>query len=287
LKFVKLGPVFAALVLAACQSAPPDPVAPPPPPAASTIRGVDLAIDSSTLVNEIKHARLNFVARYYRDPASRWPALSPREIQSLSTLDTNIVTVWEYHSGKVQYFTYATGYYEALSAYRQAKSLGQPEGSAIYFAVDFNAREQDLYWVDQYFRGVRAGLSTAGNGRPEYKIGVYGSGAVCTLIKGEHLAEYSWLSGSTAWEGTSSYAAWNIKQAPLGMRYPSLSFDHDVNEAREDYGGFRFAADGRPPMVTADVAPAPEAAAPQPAPQAAPVQAAPDSSLMGVLKSLF
>lgn len=298
MNLIRLGPIFAALVLAACEATPPPVVASAPPLAANTIRGVDVAIDSTTLVNEIKHARLNFVARYYRDPASRWPALSPREIQSLSTLDANIVTVWEWHSGNLASFNYPTGFYEAQSAFRQAKSLGQPEGSAIYFAVDFNAHQQDFYWVDQYFRGVRAGLAAAGNGRARYKIGVYGSGAVCALVKGEHLAEYSWLSGATAWEGTSSYAAWNIKQAPLGMRYPSLSFDHDVNEARQDYGGFRLAADGRPmpPLVTADASP-PEAAVPQPAAQPAPVQTAPaqpppaqpppDQSLIGVIKSWF
>jgi len=252
-----------------------------PQPVANPIRGVDLAVDSSNLVSEIRHARLNFVARYYRDPASRWPALSPREVQSLSTLNANIVAVWEWHSGSPANFNYATGYNEAQSAYRQAKSLGQPEGSAIYFAVDFNAHQQDLYWVDQYFRGVRAGLAAAGNGRPEYKVGVYGSGAVCALIKGEHLAEYSWLSGSTAWAGTSGYTAWNIKQAPLGMRYPSLSFDHDVNEAREDYGGFRFARGGF------DAVPTVATAAPPATPGAAPQAPPPEPSFIDRLLTSF
>lgn len=267
MSFARLAALLGALILGGCAGEAPQPIAMAPTPVANTIRGVDLAIDSTNMVNEIKHARLNFVARYYRDPASRWPALSPREVQSLSALDANVVAVWEWHSGNVANFNYPTGYNEAQSAYRQAKSLGQPPGSAIYFAVDFNARQQDLYWIDQYFRGVRAGLAAAGNGRLEYKVGVYGSGAVCALIKGERLAEYTWLSGSTAWAGTSSYTAWNIKQAPLGMRYPSLSFDHDVNEAREDYGGFRFARggfDAVPAVATAAPVPTPEpAAAPQ------------------------
>jgi hypothetical protein len=286
LQFIKLGPVFAALVLAACQGAPPPvPIAMAPSPLVAPIRGIDVPTDASDMLGQIKTARLNFVARYYRDPASRWPPLTPREVQNLSTLDAHIVAIWEWHSGNVANFNYATGYNEAQSAYRQAKSVGQPPGSAIYFAVDFNARAQDLYWVDQYFRGVRAGLAAAGNGRSEYKVGVYGSGAVCALIKGQRLAQYSWLSGSPAWEGSSGYTAWNIKQAPLGMRFPSLSFNHDVNEARDDYGGFRFGRVREP--VPAVATSAPEPAAPQPAapaPQAPP----PDSSPIGdMIRSLF
>jgi hypothetical protein len=286
LKFIKLGPVFAALVLAACQSAPPPAaVATAPPPAPGPIRGIDVPTDASDVLGQIKAARLNFVARYYRDPTSRWPPLSPREVQHLSTLDTDIVAVWEWHSRDPAYFSYASGYNDALSAYRQAKSVAQPPGSAIYFAVDFNARGQDLYGIDQYFRGIAAGLAKAGNGRPEYKVGVYGSGAVCAMIKGQRLARYAWLSGATAWEGSSGYMAWNIKQAPLGMRFPSLSFNHDVNEARDDFGGFRFAKirDAVPTVATA--APEPVApAAPEPAaPQAPP----PDSSLVGVIRSWF
>jgi hypothetical protein len=93
--------------------------------------------------------------------------------------------------------------------------------------------------VDRYFRGVRAGLqAAAGTPTPEYRVGVYGSGAVCDYMKRMRLAEYAWLSASTSWAGYDSFADWNIRQ---GRRLPSLSFNHDVNEARDDYGGFQVA----------------------------------------------
>jgi hypothetical protein len=159
----------------------------------------------------------------------------------LSSLGTKIVTVWEWHSGDPVYFTYATGYNDAVSAAQQARTVGQPPGSAIYFAVDFNARGPALYQVDQYFRGVNAGLAAAGGGRRQYGIGVYGSGAVCAAMRGAGLAQYAWLSGSTAWDGTAGYDGWNIRQAAEGARFASLSFSHDANEARNDYGGFQLA----------------------------------------------
>jgi hypothetical protein len=95
-----------------------------------------------------------------------------------------------------------------------------------------------MYWVDQYFRGVNAGVAAAGGG---YRIGVYGSGAVCAAVKGARLAQYAWLSGSTSWDGTAGYSDWNIRQARAAERFGNLSFDHDANEARNDYGGFQRA----------------------------------------------
>lgn len=231
--------LLAMLLLAACQSPPPPVVA--FSPSVGPARGVDIPTDASDVLGELQGSRLDFVARYYRDPASRWPTLSPSEVQRLSALGMKIVPVWEWHSGDPTYFSYATGYNDALNVDRQAKSVGQPPGTAVYFAVDFNARGYELGQVDQYFRGIAAGLAAAGGGRPNYRVGVYGSGAVCAAVKGAGLAQYAWLTGATSWDGTVGYEAWNIKQAGKGGRFPNLSFNHDANEAKGDYGGFQLA----------------------------------------------
>jgi hypothetical protein len=284
LKLTRLALLLGALILAGCAEQPPPAPVAQMPRAVGPARGIDLPTDSSDVLGELKGFPIDFVARYYRDPTSRWPALSPSEAQRLSSLGTKIVTVWEWHSSDPAYFTYAAGYNDALSAVRQAKTVGQPPGSAIYFAVDFNAHDAALYQVDQYFRGVNAGFAAAGGGRPEYKVGVYGSGAVCAMMKGEHLAQYSWLSGSTAWEGSSGYTDWNIRQAAQGARFANLSFSHDANEASSDYGGFQLANSTTPAgavMAAATAVPVAAAAlvggamaAVQP-PPAAPAPAAP------------
>src|SRR5579875_2370133 len=130
----------------------------------------------------------------------------------------------------------ASGYNDAITAYGEAKAVGQPAGSAIYFAVDFNA--QRLAPIERYFRGVAAGLAAAGGGRAEYKIGVYGSGVVCAAIKQAGLAQYSWLSNATAWSGSRDYDDWDIRQSgPLA----DLPFNHDSDEAKTEYGGFQIA----------------------------------------------
>ena len=223
------------LALAACSNPPPPPVVVAPLPTGAA-HGVDMAIDSRDVSGALRSTKLDFVARYYRDPASRWPTLSAGEAAMLSSAGLNIVAVWEYHSHRADYFSYTSGYADAVNAYRQAKAIGQPAGSAIYFAVDFNAQEPDIHGpVDRYFRGVAAGFASV-SGAPEYRIGVYGSGAVCDYLKRARLAQYAWLSNSNAWSGYDSFTDWNIKQSRASE---TLNFSHDWNEAWGDYGGFQ------------------------------------------------
>ena len=273
MKLRNLAPIAAALLLAACQSAPPPPRVAAQPRYTGPAQGIDLPTDASDALNEIRDSKLDFVARYYRSPISRWPTLTAAEAQRLSGLGVNIVAVWESHSHDPAYFTYQTGYSDALTAYAQAKGIGQPAGSAIYFAVDYNARGSDIAGpIQQYFRGVSAGLAAAGGGRSEYRVGVYGSGAVCDAMKRAGLAQYAWLTGSVAWAGTMNYQDWNIRQ---GGHFSVLSFNHDSDEAKGDYGGFRTAGAGTVPTfaaapAVAAVAPAPVAAANAPAAVSAP-----------------
>jgi len=219
----------------------------PAPRGPHAIQGIDIPTDASDVLGELQGGNLDFVARYYRDPASRWPTLSASEAQRLSSLGLNIVAVWESHSHDPRYFTYSSGYYDAMSAYRQARNIGQPISSAIYFAVDFDARDARLEPVTQYFRGIDAGMIAASGGRRDYRVGVYGSGTVCDTVKLAGLAQYAWLSNSTAWGGSVGYERWNIRQ---GGRLARLSFNHDGNEATSDYGGFRIAGAETAPTAT-------------------------------------
>jgi hypothetical protein len=241
LKPAKPASILPALILTACYGSP----SPPPLPAIalpSSVglgHGVDLATDASDVLSELKDSGVDFVARYYRDPESRWPALSAREAQQLSSLGLKIVAVWESRSERRSHFSYSSGYSDAMTAYWEARAIGQPAGSAIYFAVDFNPRSWSLEPIDEYFRGVTAGLAAASGGKAYYTVGVYGSGTVCDAVKGAGLARYSWLSNSIAWDGSTSYEDWDIMQ---GDRSPGLTFNQDSDEARGVYGAFQLAS---------------------------------------------
>ena len=66
---------------------------------------------------------------------------------------------------------------DAKAALDQAKLVGQPEGSAIYFGVDFNVNRAAVDPVLEYFRVI--GQTVGGH----YAIGVYGNGFVNRILR--------------------------------------------------------------------------------------------------------
>ena len=111
------------------------------------------------------------------------------------------------------------------------KEIEQPAGSAVYFAVDFDASAAEIRTaIIPYFRGVARAFAED-NGLPVYRVGVYGSGAVCAAVLDAGLAELAWLSCSTGWSGSRAFLAsgrWTLKQ-----RLPALiaGLDADPDDA--------------------------------------------------------
>ena len=199
--------------------------------------GIDLPTDAGRVIDAIRGANLDFVARYYRRPTSHWPSLSASEARLLSSAGLNVVVVWEAASTTADYFSRLSGVDDGTSAYRQAHIVGQPPQSAIYFAVDYDATSGDVAGpITEYFQGIAAGFAAAGGPTPDYKVGVYGSGAVCAALLAAGLVQYAWLAMAGGWRGSRTFTAWNIKQ---GKALPGLAFDHDSDEAGDDYGGFQ------------------------------------------------
>lgn len=150
--------------------------------------------------------------------------------------DLNIVSVYQNFGDDYECFTEKHAKLDALSALLSAKILGQPQGTAIYFAVDYDATTNQLERIRNYFNIIKNKIG----GR--YKIGVYGNGLVCSTIKPE-FASYSWLSHSTGDKGTESYqhyenyddtTKYNIKQAET-YYCNGIKVDDDV-AVGNDYG---------------------------------------------------
>jgi hypothetical protein len=225
----------------------------------------------------LRQAGLEFVFRYYS--ASEWKRMGFTEAAALSAAGLKLAVVYE--DGPLEenaggYFTAARGTRHGRNAYQWASDIiHQPKGSAIYFAVDYDYTDTaNLNGVKAYFAAVRAAIAeeSGQGGSLDYKIGVYGSGKVCRLIKeANSLAEYSWLAESTGWTGYQNYRnVCDVLQAIRTGSICQLDNYEDCTGRVADFGAFGIASEGlKPKMLAALAAAAPAPAAP-PAPAPAP-----------------
>jgi Domain of unknown function (DUF1906) len=193
----------------------------------------------------LQQAGISFVFRYYSTittlPQKR---LTASEANAILAAGLMLGVVYEDGPTSASYFSNARGVQDATNAFNTAAGFGQPSGSAIYFTVDYDAPPQDISGpILDYFNGVNQGLQAASaGGAVTYAIGVYGSGEVCAYIKGQAgIAKYSWLSESTGWSGSTTYAMWDVNQAIPTADLCGLTANpqaYDENQALDDFGGF-------------------------------------------------
>ena len=208
-------------------------------------KGLDTTMELTRHAQALAGQGYEFVLRYYSHNAAK--NLSLGEARALSQAGLGIGVVWETSGTRAGFFTRAQGLADGAAAFRMAReSIGQPFGSAIYFAVDYDPTQADLDGpVGNYFTGVHAALHAAMEGRPSYRVGVYGSGLCCGTLVETGAASLSWLSQSTGFAGSRQYAQqmrYDVMQL-LPVRIPGgdgivLDIDPDVTHPERDGGLF-------------------------------------------------
>ncbi len=180
--------IVIGLVLAGCAEAPPPPS--PLPHPNGFAQGIDMPTDARDYSQELQGSHVDFVARYYRDPGSRWPTLTAAEAKMMRAAGMRLVTVWEWHSGRPDYFSYASGYADAMAAYRQAKgSASRPAARSISRSISTPMTTTSAAGSTLISAASEPGFqAAAGSAPPDYRVGVYGSGAVCDYLKRMRLA---------------------------------------------------------------------------------------------------
>lgn len=124
--------------------------------------------------------------------------LSPSSARQLTQKGFMIGAVFESGGNVLDYFTVDQGNYDSNSAINQANWVKQPQGSAIYFAVDVGvAHPEDLL---PYFQAVSPVVRAAG-----FKVGAYGCGLLQTGLFNAKLIDYDWLAGAGGWPGSRAY----------------------------------------------------------------------------------
>jgi hypothetical protein len=132
-----------------------------------------------------------------------------------------------------------------------AAALGAPKGACVYFACDADFSLPEIHaLVLPYFKAIKKAFADG-----MYRVGVYGSGAVCLAVMAADLADLSWEAQSRGWAGYSGWLAKaNMTQGP---ETKLAGLDIDTDTAHGDIGDFvPFAAAASENTASARGAPA-------------------------------
>ncbi|WP_445487433.1 glycoside hydrolase domain-containing protein [Niallia sp. 03133] len=130
----------------------------------------------------LKNAGFDYAARYLGDS---WKSFNQEEAAAIQAEGLNLISIYQKSANYGSYFTSLQGAADVKEAMEYAQSVQQPKGTAIYFAVDFDASFYQLKSVLQYFSEIQRIVKN-------YKIGIYGSYKVVNAVKDAGLADFYW-----------------------------------------------------------------------------------------------
>lgn len=185
---------------------------------------------------------VQFVFRYHsRTTSQPEKRLHPKEAAELARAGVSIAAVYQDRARQAADFGAQRGVADAISALNYAGQVGQPAGSAVYFAVDtdFSAAEINAVVVP-YFTSIERIFREAGGGTPYLRVGVYGSGLTCRLIGSLPFVSHRWLAEATGWRESRTYQDWSVKQSVnTGQTLCNLASNFETCEATADFGDFK------------------------------------------------
>jgi hypothetical protein len=190
------------------------------------------------LVGEGKRFVIRYHSRTTQQPQKR---ISPQEAAELARAGLQIATVYQDRARRLEDFGFERGRLDGASAEVFAAQIGQPPGSAVYFAVDTDLFPRDVRGhVLPYFRGVKAGMDEAAGATSAFDLGVYGSGLVCRMVRDDaQLVRYAWLAEATGWLESRTYDRWDVRQhLNTGQALCGLGVAWQRCEARDSFGQF-------------------------------------------------
>jgi hypothetical protein len=152
---------------------------------------------------------------------------TPDEIKEYKNAGFKLGSAWESAGDNIGHFTAAHGTADGQAALQHAKAIGQPAGSAIYFAVDFDASPSEIKnSIIPYFKAAQAALAG------KYELAVYGSALVGEQLRGAGLVQKVWIPGSHGW-GYGEFDKMVAAQTYTIRQYAPEEIHHGVSVDRD------------------------------------------------------
>lgn len=189
------------------------------------MKGIDYTASTTAAeAKALKVAGYGFVCRYLVPASMAWKRLTKAEADILIAAGLYIVSVFEATANRAAKGT-PQGTIDGKLALAEAKIVKQPIGSAIYFAVDYDAQAKDYDLIESYLKAAQAQI-------PDYHVGVYGSYAVCEEMAKRGI-KYIWQT--YAWSGGKKSAHTNVYQYKNGVNVCGISCDADESFGNEGF----------------------------------------------------
>ncbi|NEW05321.1 DUF1906 domain-containing protein [Paenibacillus sp. SYP-B3998] len=162
-----------------------------------------------------------FVARYLVPGGAK--ALTKSEANTISSAGLNILSVFETTASRALGGRSA-GLADGDIALQVAKTVGQPSGSCIYFAVDFDATSSQLSTVIDY-------MKAASEATPGYTTGVYGSYSVVEAVRAAGACSRFWQT--YAWSRGNKSTFLHVYQYLNDVTIHGVGIDYDESYGNE------------------------------------------------------
>ncbi|UZW12682.1 DUF4474 domain-containing protein [Clostridium pasteurianum] len=197
------------------------------------------ACDCSTTITDEKAATLkangyNIVGRYL---TGRY-AMTFEEISVISQNNLKVVPIFEVGGYQLSYFTSLQGMVDANSAMVAATTLGFPDNTIIYFAVDFDALDEDVTNnILLYFQAINNRFTELGS---SYRIGIYAPRNVCSRVAAAGYSCSSFVcdmssgfSGNLGYPLPYDWAFDQISTISCGSGYGYIEIDNNICSGKD------------------------------------------------------
>jgi len=199
--------------------------------------GIDCAHPlTAAKAKAISAAGYTFVARYLVPPQYAWKRLTRAEAELISEAGMHVVSVFEASANRAIGGA-AAGQPDGVAALAEAQAIGQPVGSVIYFAVDYDAPAKDFDVIERYLRAAGAAIG-------KYTLGVYGSYAVIEAMAARIPGIYCWQT--YAWSRGKVSDWTNIHQHKNDVTLAGHTVDLNESFGRE---GWWSTIPAKPPVT--------------------------------------
>ncbi|PEI86482.1 glycoside hydrolase domain-containing protein [Bacillus toyonensis] len=165
--------------------------------------------------------------------------IQPGELKNIFDAGLTVFPIYQANGREASSFSADKGRADAVAAYDAAKEYGFPNGTTIYFAVDFDAYGTDITDnILPHFKALNEKMAQLGG---SYKIGVYGARNVCIQVSEKGYAKTSFVSGmSTGFSGNLGYPLpknWafdQISTIKVGSGSGLIEIDNNIKSKRDN-----------------------------------------------------